>query len=207
MRTMPQLATLLAAATLSLSANAVSFSFNTNAQGWTVIDGGGLTYQGTGGNGGGFLQIEDVTNDDFKLLAPAAVLGNWSQYLGGSLSFDGKNLDSATADWDGFGVVTITSADGNITPLVLDTVPYGQPAIGAGWKRYSVALTTAVWGASLPAVLADVSRLTIQVEFHAGQPEMVGIDNISISPVPEPTEVALLLAGLGVVAGAARRRR
>ena len=206
-----RLAASLLAGMLSLSAHALAivpifnFTFDSNAQGWTVFDGGNMTWQGAGGNGGGHLQISDLNDGDFQLDAPSTALGNLSFYFGGSLSFDARNIDGATPDWAGFGQITITGANGTGT-LIVDTIPLGQPGIGAGWQRYSVPLTTAIWGASLPTVLANVAKLSIEAEFHAGQPELVGVDNISITAVPEPADWVLMLAGLGVVAAFTRHR-
>lgn len=194
----------LCAGILSLSAQAaIHFSFDDGEQSWSVINGGNLTWQASGGNPNGYLEISDANDGDFLVNAPVSSLGDWSAYLNGTLRFDAKNIDGATADWGGFGLVTITGTAGSVS---LDIVPGAEPVPGAGWKTYSVVLGTAAWGANLPAILANVTQFTIEPEFHAGQPELVGVDNISISAVPEPEAFALLLAGLGVVGWTTRGR-
>ncbi|WP_326544265.1 PEP-CTERM sorting domain-containing protein [Pseudorhodoferax sp.] len=192
---------------VSAQAAAIGFNFSADTQGWTVFDGGALAWRSAGGNPGGYLEIGDASDGDFRLEAPAAALGDWSAYLGGTLRFDAKNLDGATPDWGGFGLVEITGLVGGASrTLTLDIEPGAEPAIGAGWKTYSVALTPELWGADLAAVLANLTRLTIEPEFHAGQPELVGVDNIRIASaavpgeVPEPGALGLVLAGLGLLA-------
>jgi Laminin B (Domain IV)/PEP-CTERM motif len=196
----PLIATLAA---LPLAASAASF--DTGDEGWTTVDGGNQTWQATGGNGGGWLQVVDADDRDFRLLAPASWLGNWSAYAGGTLSFDAKNINHDTPDWAPFGEVVITGSAGSAT---LDMVPAGNPPADGQWHRYSVVLAPAAgWsGTPLATVLADVTSLSIKGEFHAGVTETVGIDNIQVAAVPEPQSALLLAAGLGLLAGLRRRR-
>lgn len=194
---------LAAAAALSvgmLSAQAASFGFDTGDQGWTAALGGGLTWTATGGNGGGYLQVADTSNDDFVIVAPASALGNWSALLGGTIGFDARNINSDAADWPTFGEVTLNG-------VTIDLIAAGSPPPDGLWHHYEVPLTTAVWGAGLPALLANVTSLTIRGEFHNGVSEVVGFDNITISAVPELPVPALMLAGLAMVGAAAFKRR
>ena len=55
-------------------------------------------------------------------------------------------------------------------------------------------------------VLNNVTSLTIKGEFHAGATEVLGIDNIQVTAVPEPESAALMLAGLGLLAVLRRKR-
>ncbi|MFG6430806.1 PEP-CTERM sorting domain-containing protein [Roseateles sp. LYH14W] len=200
---------LLIASLIALPMAASAAGFDTGDEGWTTPVapvGGTQTWQASGGNGGGWLQVEDLDgNSDILLTAPAAWLGDWSTYLGGTLSFDARNVNGASTDWAGFGEVRITGAAGSV---LLDIVPAGLPPVGGGWARYSVSLTPAAdWrGASLASVLANVTSLTINGEFHAGPGEVVGFDNIQVTAVPEPASAALLLGGLALLASRRRAR-
>lgn len=200
------LRTTLIACCLALPLAASAAGFATDADGWTTTNGGLQTWVATGGNGGGWLRVADSSSDDFLLNAPTVWLGDWSGYLGGTLSFDALNANGESPDWAPFGEVTITGAAGTV---VLDAVAANNPPADGQWHRYSVLLSPAAgWSgsASLAAVLANVTHLTIKGEFHAGVSEVVGFDNIEVSAVPEPTSAALLLAGVGLL-GALRRKR
>ncbi|MDR7269585.1 hypothetical protein J2X20_002214 [Pelomonas saccharophila] len=185
------------AATLSFAASAaLAAGFNTDAEGWTTSNGGDQVWMASGGNGGGWLQVTDITNDDFLLNAPVAWLGNWSAYAGGTLSFDARNINGDLPDWAPFGEVIITGSGGSLT---FDMAPAGSPPADGQWHHYSFVLPSS-------AVLGNVTSLTIKGEFHAGVTEVVGIDNIQVTAVPEPTQAALLLGGLGLLALLRRRR-
>lgn len=186
-----------AATTLTFVASAaLAAGFNTDAEGWTTSNGGAQVWMANGGNGGGWLQVTDITDDDFLLNAPTAWLGNWSAYAGGTLSFDAKNVNGDTPDWAPFGEVIITGTGGSLT---FDMAPAGSPPADGQWHHYSFVLPSS-------AVLSSVTSLTIKGEFHAGVTEVVGIDNIQVTAVPEPTEAALMLGGLGLLALLRRKR-
>jgi len=178
---------------------AAAASFDADAEGWTTTNGGAQVWMPTGGNGGGWLQVTDVTNDDFLLNAPAAWLGNWSAYAGGTLSFDAKNVNGEAPDWAPFGEVTFTSG---ASTFAFDLVAANNPPADGQWHHFTVSLS------SVPAaMLANVTGLTIKGEFHAGVTEVVGLDNIQVTAaVPEPTEAALMLGGLGLLAALRRKR-
>jgi hypothetical protein len=192
------LLTCLIAALASVPALAdIAHGFDTDAQGWSVVNGGALIYKAAGGNPGGYLEITDTTGDDFLLLAPATWLGDGSAYLNGTFSFDAKNVNGDSPDWGPFGTVTISGPGGSVS---LDIAADNQPGNDGQWHHYSSTLSTALWGASLPAVLANVTEITLKGEFHAGVTEVLGVDSIVVSQVPEPASAALMMIGmLGVV--------
>lgn len=196
---------ILTAICVALPLAAAAGGFDSGDEGWTAIDGGALTWVASGGNPGGWLRVADISDQDFLLQAPPAWLGDRSAWLGGTLSFDALNVNNESPDWAPFGEVVITGSAGSVT---LDIVAAGQPPADGQWHRYSVLLSPAAgWsGAPLASVLANVTGLTIKGEFHAGVTEVVGIDNIQVTAVPEPASAALLLGGLGLLAGLRRKR-
>jgi len=92
-------------------------NFDSGLGGWTGA-GGSVSHIASGGNGGGFLQQTDTLNTWMSVSAPAAFLGNLSPYLGGKLSFDGKNLSNHASDLQSgpwFGRVVINGSAGSAT--------------------------------------------------------------------------------------------
>lgn len=199
---------LLTAALLATAAQAqaVTYDFDSGDQGWFSTLGGAQTWKASGGNAAGYLEIADVSGDDFRLNAPVAALGNWSSLLNGTFAFDAKNISGVAADWPTFGTVTITGSAGIVS---FDMVAGAAPEPDGLWHRYSVVLNTANFGALLPAVLGNVTAFSLTVESHNGfgtGAEINGIDNVTLAAaVPEPASGVLL--GLGLAAIAWRRRR
>jgi len=195
----------LIALPLAASAANLSSGFSESDEGWTTPVGGTQTWEAAGGNPGGWVRVLDTDNNtNIELTAPANWLGDWSGFLGGTLSFDAKNANGAPVTYGGFGEVRITGTGGTV--LVLDLALANEPA-GDQWHRYSVSLTPAAgWGPSLVSVLANVTNVSITGEFQAGPGEAVGFDNIRVTAVPEPASLALLLGGLALLASRRRWR-
>ena len=187
----------------------LSYGFDVDAQSWTVFDGGALVHQASGGNPGGFLQITDTTFGDFRLRLPAVALGNWSNYLGGSLSFDAKNLSNDAPDYPPFGQISLTGGGQTVQADAVTALL--QPPTDGAWHHYTLTFNNATFGAALPGVLAGLTELTLKAEFHDssdGRFEVVGIDNIQVaSAVPEPATWFMLLAGVLTVGRLQRYRR
>ena len=188
------------AAALALAVTAahadVRLTFDAGTEGVTAFDGGSISH-----DAGGFLVMADTTGGDMRAVLPPALLAGAAGWLGGRLSFEAINLSGDSANWSPFGEVTLS---GGGQTLTVDLAAPGQP--GAGWTTYAADLTPAVWGPSLPAVLTALDGVTIKLEFHDGIVETAGLDNVSITAVPEPGAGWLLLAGLLALAGAARRK-
>ncbi|MEO3689928.1 laminin B domain-containing protein [Roseateles paludis] len=184
-------------------AQAATYTFDANDQGWFASNGGSQVHVATGGNSGGFLQLTDISDDDFLLNAPVSALGNWTSLLGGTLSFDVKNINGDAPDWGDFGRVWITGGGKTVTA---DIVPGNNPPADGKWHTYSASFDTLTWGADLATVLSNVTSFQIKIESHNGVSEINGVDNVAFtSAVPEPASAVLL--GLGLATVAWRRRR
>lgn len=202
----PPLAVSLLALTFALPAHAdLAFGFDTGAQGWEVREGGALVHRSSGGAPGGYLEFTDLDSRDMlAVLQPGGA--DWSAYAGGMIRFDARILSDNAPDWPGFGEVALAGPGGAV---VLDLVPAGRPLADGRWQHFSVPLSA--FGAGLPAVLANVQTFSIKTEYSVstvGVPasfEVLGLDNVAITAVPEPAHWALLLAG-GVLLPVLRRR-
>lgn len=183
----------------------ISLTFDTDAQGVTAANGGTLAY-----NPAGYLTEQDINGDDMVVVLPAALLGDWSAYLNGTLSFDAINLSGVPSDWDGFGLVTLTGTAGSVA---FDLEPGAKPT--STWATYGTTLSTANFGANLPSVLAQVTGVTIKLESHngfdAGNPmnsDYNGFDNFKVTAaVPEPSTWLLGAVGLAALGVVSSKRR
>lgn len=177
-------------------------TFDTGLEGWTGL-GGSVSHAA-----GGYLLQQDTQSTWMSVVAPAAFHGDLSAYLGGTLSFDGRNMDGAAADlasgpW--FGKVTITGPGGSAWRQVAGVGP-GQPPVNGGWQTYAAALDASGWTGNLGAALANVTSMTVSLEFNDEVAELAGFDNFRVSAVPEPGSWALMLAGAGLLGSLVRRR-
>jgi hypothetical protein len=193
------------------SANIIT-TFDTGLQGWTGV-GGTISHAA-----GGYLLQQDSLNTWMSVVAPAAYHGNLSAYLGGTLSFDGLNANGAVADlasapW--FGRVTVSGPGGSAW-RDLTGLGQGQPPVNGAWQTYATTLDVAGWDGNLAGALADVTSMTVTLEFSNSIVEVAGFDNFRVSAVPsgetppnsvpEPGPLALLALAAGGAALASRRR-
>ena len=163
----------------AMAGKGLSYHFDADAQGWTCFDGGDLLWVAGDPKHGGYLQITDVTSGDLVMVPPATALGDWSRFVGGTISFLARNGNGDSPDWAPFGTLVLGNG---VTTLALDLVPDNAPPADGRWHRYTIALDAATWGADLPAVLAALSVLTLKLEFHAGVSEVVHFDSFRVRP-------------------------
>ena len=208
---------------LSLGASSAlagaSSDFNTGTtDGWLLFGDSvtsAPTYVATGGVTGGYIHGTDaVLGGTWYWLAPAKFLDNDSASYGDALSFDlrMRGNGSLFSDAD-----VILQSGGTSLFYTFGTGTNLVPA-DTTWTPYSVLLSeTAGWRVGsqngvlanqtqVMQVLANVTSLQIRGEFISG-PDNGDLDHVLLAPIPEPETWALMLAGLGLIGAAARRRR
>lgn len=210
-----------------------SSTFDTDAEGWQFVDVPGnaastadfvtllggpsaVDYVSSGGNPGGYISAQDPSNNTFFFTAPAPFLGNQSLVYGGVLKFDFK-VTPATPEWTGDPDVVLISESG---VLVYDigtqpgaafssrVVPWSE----AGWRVGSLSGAQATQ-AQFQNVIGNLGALLIAGEFIASSPgtatsfEVASIDNVMLTPVPEPSAALLMSLGVLGIGAACRRKR
>ena len=140
--------------------------------------------------------------------APELFHGDISSYLGGTISFDGKNIggtdaDLSTTPW--FGTVTITGTGGTASFGVAGSGT-GNPANDGLWHSYSAALDPLLWSGDLAGAMGDVTAISVVLEFGDIIVETAGFDNFQVAAVPLPGAMPLFLSALAFL-GLGRARR
>lgn len=170
----------LAATTVGVTAaEAVESRFDTDTEGWTIIDNGGFSGEAADySSQGGFIFHEEnlFATDDWYFRAPAKFRGNFSASYGTELTFDLRQ----SASGEDFSLNDIYLRGGGYT-LTLQTDPPG-----VAWTAYSIPLVeTGGWQlnnraptrAEMLNVLADLTDLQIRGEFQFGADEGA-LDNV-----------------------------
>ncbi len=200
-------------ATLALSATAradIGSSFDSGLEGWTGT-GGTVSFAASGGAPGGHLQQLDTASTWMSVIAPASFHGDLTAYLGGTVSFDARNANGtapnlASAPW--FGKVTVSGPGGTATRQ-LAGLGSGQPPVDGSWQSYAATLDAGGWIGNLAGAMANVTTMSVSLEFNDDIVELAGFDNFRVSAVPEPSAALLAslgLAGLGLGRSARRLR-
>ncbi len=174
--------------------------FDASLEGWTKVveQTTSIEYAATGGNPGGYVRNTDRGPSAGDILAPAAWLGDLSAYNGGLLSWDFRIFSLGPNDGRIYPSSATLSGPGGTATFIASTVP----TVAAGWFPNSVPMLAENWtvtGGSWVDVLANVTEFKLQIEAvfttAAFPGEVTGIDNVTLSPVPEPASLLLFGAG------------
>jgi hypothetical protein len=215
----------LAAAAIGASAIAAhgqSWTFDTDAQGWTASDlpwgGQSAIYTATGvaspvdWNPAGYISKFDPSDGSFFFSAPLSAATDYSSYVGGKLNF---SLATNFTDWANDSVVILRGLDAGTLTTIVSTIPLP----GASWTNYAVGLHGSnfrfgsqagpvVSDTSFKSIMGSLSTVLIPAEYGRGVKETTSLDSVSFTAVPEPSTYAALLgaATLGLAFWHRRRR-
>ena len=176
----------------------VESTFDTDAEGWTVLgDGAGPTHVATGGNSGGFIQaVDQLAGAVWYWAAPAQFLGDQSSTYRGNLSFD--LAQSATTNPFEADDVVLTGAGLRLVYDLpanpgLDWTSYRVPLLTAsGWRVDSRTGATAS-EAQLQTVLASLTGLHIRGEYQNGS-DTGRLDNVHLASAPAGADLDVTIS-------------
>ena len=156
----------------------LSSTFDSDDEGWTTAnDATNFTHNSSGGNPGGFISAVDIgTGAYWYFVAPAAWLGDWTGYVGGTLKYD-INILSGAANSAQDDVIIFSGAD--FLAWRATTLP------GTGiWNHYEVQLSGANFttssGRTFSDIMSNVTALWIRGEYVLGG-DREGLDNVIIN--------------------------
>ena len=183
----------------------ISSTFDNDLDGWTLEGGSSrdLVFNSFSGNPAGSLRLFGSSPTTLELVAPTTFLGDLSVFDGGIFSFDGSNSESFDSTLPSFGTITISGPAGTASRDIVE----GGVSF-PNFETYSTSLIASEWGVTQntwDSILSDVTRLTIDVSAQSGLVD-IGIDNIEINAVPEPSS-SLFLGLTALMLGMRRRHR
>lgn len=168
----------------------------TTVGGWTALGGDGSHYLGTAYTGQG-VQWPGAYEGSYYLFLNSAGLNGIS--ISQSISLEaGKtyHLSFAMAGLIRPGPVAVQPA---VTVQVGGATDSFAGAAGIAWQKFGVDFTPVSGGTTTLKFTSNASLTDLGTT-------VVMLDGIAVQAVPEPATYALVLAGLGVVVVAARRR-
>ena len=156
-------------------------TFDEGVEGWWIYgDGTNLTYHTDGGNPGGYISAVDLSLDEtWRFVSPCTWGGDWSSFLGGTISFDLKVISGDTNRYySASDVIIDTEGTGH----------YAKWSSGIGpklssWTHYEVRLSESnfqiIGDRTWDQIISNVTYLMIRGEHIVG-PDTEGIDNIRV---------------------------
>ena len=202
-----------------MAADIVKSTFDNNLpnadwDGWTETPTTNqVTWANPGGNPDGYLRFADSVAGATWLSAPSKFLGSWQSYS--TFSWDQKSEGSGSFQ----------------NQVLIYGIYNGSQAFAAwwpdsqngpiNWTNYGVSITAPDWGhmavsVSGPppedvwaSIISNVTAVEILIDATPNMSDDIeGVDNPTLTPVPEPSTLILLgIGAIGLLGNAWRRRK
>ncbi len=180
-------------------------TFDSGDEGWTTEGTAfqGIHYDSEDGNPPGSVYGIDNANQSgwWYFHSPSSWNGDWSQYKGGTLSFDLKFRSGTDIPSPDNYIVWIEGTSGELT-WGMDSDPPNTT-----WTHYQITLSHETFDVTeeyFNGVMSNVVGLKIRGEYRTGA-DQEGLDNVRVSAVPVPG--ALWLLGSGIIGLIAIKRK
>ncbi|MGC9515455.1 laminin B domain-containing protein [Methanocrinis sp.] len=157
------------------SAQTLASTFDEGDEGWYKGGGAQLSWQRYGGDPGGFLQVV-IEGDGWSCQSPKSWSGDWSRYLGGVLSFDGRLVAAEGPEPDGSSVKIATSDGRHLSSSF--------PLPERFWTGREVVLNASNFGVSeveFRRAMRSVAGISIGGS-GTEKRSIIGLDNVVVAP-------------------------
>lgn len=179
----------------SSSVAALTSTFDSDTEGWEVINGAsGFSWLSVGGNPGGRIRAtDDSAAAAWFYVSPDSWDGDWTKYHGGRLRYDilaEGSVPNATGAGRIYSGASFLQWDATAAPIV-DV-----------WSTLSIDLVegnfTITGVKTFAEILADVTQLRIVGDYAGSFSDSSSLDNVSVdtAPIPIPAAIWFLFSGL-----------
>lgn len=215
MKTIRQLAIVASIFLISTSnamAATIVSSFDSDTDGWMVTDYGNFSAQSSPTWSGGSIYTADVFNG-IMWSAPGKYLGDKTNYIGGTLSFDMKDSVADYAGGDTYYNLYLSSGSLILThkgayPTMPNQWVHDEAIVSyQGWYYATGDWMTPVTSEDFSTVLGNIEGLYITADWGWGTSNVAWLDNVVMTTtVPIPATVWLFGSGLAGLVGFGRRK-
>ena len=159
--------------------------FEVDLEGWLITGDNAFCWQETGGNPGGYLDVNDLaTGDHNYAVAPPKFLGDWSGATPLDMLQADIYLDNTSGGNASTGLYMFRIAGPGGSAYAIDPMSNYPPE--HIWTTYEIALDETQWtieSGTWAEILANVASFRINAEYVYGDEE-VGIDNVILTLTP-----------------------
>ena len=173
---------------------------STTLTGWTIVGGevailrNSNPYNLTASDGENFLDIAGYSNAGFPKGVSQVLTGlSAGQTYAIAMDLGIRNGACVSGGNNCRGPIQVSASVGGTS----QTFTHSSTTDGNAWDRFSL---------NFVATESSASLMIQGLSLPAGN-QYIGLDNVSVSPIPEPTTWGLMLAGLVTVGAMGRRRR
>jgi len=161
--------------------------FDADLEGWFEVDPveAGATWQSSGGNPDGYLELSDLGSGEARVLAPPGYDSDWRELDEiGFLTFDAVVLDDGGQAITGVPTISLFGPCGSAEYAFASSPT-------TSWTAFDVELDESLWtvtSGTWAELLGNIGWVELGLDFTDSQSDVSGVDNFCLGPL-EPRAV------------------